>query len=44
MILIKKTNNDQLVLSVLNMIKKHKVNIDNNFSVLLIMVQVVFLL
>ena len=30
----KKTDNDQLVLSVLNMIKKHKVNIDINFSVL----------
>jgi len=30
----KKTDNDQLVLSVLNMIKKHKVNIDMNFSVL----------
>ena len=31
----KKTDNDQLVLSVLNMIKKHKVNIDMNFSVLI---------
>ena len=30
----KKTDNDQLVLSVLNMIKKYKVNINNNFSVL----------
>ena len=30
----KKTGNDQLVLSVLNMIKKYKVNIDDNFSVL----------
>ena len=30
----KKTDNDQLVLSVLNMIKKHKVKIDMNFSVL----------
>ena len=30
----KKTDNDQLVLSVLNIIKKHKVNIDMNFSVL----------
>ena len=30
----KKTDNDQLVLSVLNMIKKYKVNIDDNFSVL----------
>ena len=31
----KKTDNDQLVLSVLNMIKKYKVNIDMNFSVLI---------
>ena len=30
----KKTVNDQLVLSVLNMIKKHKVNIKDDFSVL----------
>ena len=30
----KKTDNDQLVLSVLNMIKKHKVNIDSSFSIL----------
>ena len=30
----KKTDNDQLVTSVLNMIKKYKVNIDRNFSVL----------
>ena len=30
----KKTDNDQLVLSVLNMIKKYKVNINDNFSVL----------
>ena len=30
----KKTDNDQLVLNVLNMIKKYKVNIDDNFSVL----------
>ena len=30
----KKTDNDQLVLSVLNMIKKYKVNIDDHFSVL----------
>ena len=30
----KKTDNDQLVLSVLNMIKKYKVNINKNFSVL----------
>ena len=29
-----KTDNDQLVLSVLNMIKKYKANIDKNFSVL----------
>ena len=27
-------NNDQLVISILNLIKKHKVNFDNNFSVL----------
>ena len=40
----KKTDNDQLVLSVLNMIKKHKVNIDMNFSVLVNMVLAVFLL
>ncbi len=31
----KKTDNDQLVSSVLNMIKKYKVNIDMNFSVLI---------
>ena len=31
----KKTDNDQLVLSVLNMIKKYKVNINMNFSVLI---------
>ena len=31
----KKTDNDQLVLIVLNMIKKYKVNIDKNFSVLI---------
>ena len=30
----KKTDKDQLILSVLNMIKKYKVNIDDNFSVL----------
>ncbi len=30
----KNTNNDKLVLSVLNLIKKHKVNIDESFSVL----------
>ena len=29
-----KTDNDQLVLSVLNMFKKYKVNIDDDFSVL----------
>ena len=29
-----KVNNDQLVTSILNLIKKHKVNFDNNFSVL----------
>ena len=27
-------NNDQLVLSILNLVKKHKVNINNNFSIL----------
>ena len=27
-------NNDQLVISILNLLKKHKVNIDNKFSVL----------
>ena len=31
----KKTDNDQLVSSVLNMVKKYKVNIDMNFSVLI---------
>ena len=31
----KKTDNDQLVLSVLNMIKEYKVNIDADFSVLI---------
>ena len=30
----KLNNNDQLVLSILNMIKKHKVNFDNKFSIL----------
>ena len=30
----KKTDNDQLALSVLNMIKKYKVNINDDFSVL----------
>ena len=30
----KKNDNDQLVINVLNMIKKYKVNIDDNFSVL----------
>ena len=30
----KKADKDQLVLNVLNMIKKYKVNIDDNFSVL----------
>ena len=29
-----KTDNEQLVSSILNMIKKHKVNINNNFSIL----------
>tara|TARA_Y100000591_G_C21615158_1_gene584920 strand:+ start:29 stop:409 length:381 start_codon:yes stop_codon:yes gene_type:complete len=31
----KKTDNDQLVSTVLNMFKKHKSNIDNNFSILI---------
>ena len=31
----KKIDNDQLVLSVLNMIKKYKVNINDNFSLLI---------
>tara|TARA_B100001057_G_scaffold82153_1_gene77677 strand:+ start:3419 stop:3802 length:384 start_codon:yes stop_codon:yes gene_type:complete len=31
---IKVNNNDQLVSSILNLIKKHKVNIDINFSIL----------
>ena len=30
----KKIKNDQLVLSILNLVKKHKVNINNNFSLL----------
>jgi len=30
----KVNNNDQLVLNILNLIKKYKVNIDNNFSIL----------
>ncbi len=30
----KKSDNDQLVLTVLNMLKKYKVNIDDDFSVL----------
>tara|TARA_B100000941_G_scaffold259509_1_gene210508 strand:- start:2618 stop:2998 length:381 start_codon:yes stop_codon:yes gene_type:complete len=30
----KKTDNDQIVISVLNMIKKYKVNINDDFSVL----------
>ena len=30
----KVNNNDQLVLNILNLIKKHKVNIDNKFSIL----------
>ena len=29
-----KSNNDQLVISILNLIKKYKVNFSNNFSVL----------
>ena len=31
----KKNNNDQLVVNILNLIKKHKVNIDKNFSILI---------
>ena len=27
-------NNDQLILNILNLVKKHKVNIDENFSIL----------
>jgi len=30
----KVNNNDQLVLSILNLVKKHKININNNFSIL----------
>ena len=30
----KKNNYDQLVLSILNLVKKHKVNLNNNFSIL----------
>ena len=30
----KKVNNDQLVLNILNLLKKHKVNIDKSFSIL----------
>ena len=30
----KKNDNDQLILSLLNMLKKYKVNIDNDFSIL----------
>jgi len=30
----KVNNNDQLVLNILNLVKKHKVNINNNFSIL----------
>ena len=29
-----KLNNDQLVLTILNLVKKYKVNMDNNFSIL----------
>ena len=29
-----KSNNDQLVMNILNLIKKHKVKINNNFSIL----------
>ena len=31
----KVNNNDQLVLSILNLVKKHKVNINNKFSILI---------
>ena len=31
----KVTNSDRLVLNILNLIKKHKVNINNNFSILI---------
>jgi len=31
---IKTKNNDKLVLNILNLIKKHKINFDNNFSIL----------
>ena len=27
-------NNDKIVLTILNLLKKHKVNVDNNFSIL----------
>ena len=30
----KKNNNDQLISNILNLVKKHKVNIDENFSIL----------
>ena len=30
----KKQTNDKLVLNILNLIKKHKINFDNNFSIL----------
>ena len=30
----KVNNNDKLVLSILNLVKKHKININNNFSIL----------
>ena len=33
-LILKINNNDQLVLSILNLIKKHKVNFDNKFSIL----------
>ena len=32
---LKTKNNDQLVISILNLVKKHKVNINNNFSILI---------
>ena len=31
----KKNDNDQLILSLLNMLKKYKVNIDNKFSIII---------
>ena len=42
MILIKKTDNEQLVANILNMIKKHKVNLCKNFQCWLIMDRAAF--